>query len=66
MENTVKISDKLAKADDTLVINRYDNGFMVEVSGQDVTDNWASAKIVVSTISEVNALVENWNSIQSR
>lgn len=62
----MKISDKLEKADDTLAINRYDNGFMVEVSGQDANENWTSAKIIVSTVAEVNTLVEDWNSLPSR
>lgn len=62
----MKISAKLEKVDENIIINRYDNGFMVEVSGQDYNENWASAKIVVSSIDEVNALINEWSTLPSR
>ena len=40
----MKLSDKLSKVSDSLTLNMYDNGFMVEISGKDLNDEWSSAK----------------------
>ena len=57
-KKTVKtISDKLVKADSNFSINVYDNGFLIEVSGRDSEDEWATAKIIVSTVDELIVLV---------
>ena len=51
------ISDKLVKVGENFTINRYDNGFMIEVQGRDTANEWATAKIMVSTVDELVALV---------
>jgi len=53
----MKLSDKLAKCNDSLTVNFYDNGYMVEVSGQDSGSTWVTAKIMCQTLDEVNAVV---------
>ena len=53
----MKLSDKLAKCGDSLTVNLYDNGFMVEVSGRDSEDDWKSAKIMCQTLDEVYAVI---------
>ena len=53
-----KISDKLAKVNDNYTINMYDNGFMIEVGGRDSEDDWKTAKIIVSSVDELVALVK--------
>jgi len=53
-----KLGDKLAKAGDSLSVNIYDNGFMVEVSGRDHNDDWKSAKIMCQTLDEVSAVIK--------
>ena len=53
----MKLSDKLAKCGDSLTVNMYDNGFMVEVSGRDSDDDWKSAKIMCQTLDEVYAVI---------
>jgi hypothetical protein len=35
----------------------YDNGYMIDVSGQDSNEEWASARILCSTVEELTALV---------
>jgi len=47
------ISDKLVKVNENFTINRYDNGFMIEVGGRDDNDDWKSAKVIVSTEAEL-------------
>ena len=57
-KKTVKtISDKLVKVGENFTIYRYDNGFMIEVQGRDTADEWATAKIMVSTIDDLVTLV---------
>ena len=53
----MKLSDKLAKCNDNLTVNMYDNGYMVEVSGQDSDQTWVTAKIMCQTLDQVNAVV---------
>ena len=53
----MKLSDKLAKSNDSLTVNMYDNGFMVEVSGQDSENSWTTAKIMCQTLEEVYAVI---------
>ena len=53
----MKLSDKLSKCNDSLTVNMYDNGFMVEVSGQDSDEKWTTAKIMCQTLTEVNAVI---------
>lgn len=54
----MKLSDKLSKVGDSLTVNMYDNGYMVEVSGRDDDGDWASAKILCSTLDEVTAVIK--------
>jgi hypothetical protein len=53
----MKLSDKLKKCGDSLTVNMYDNGYMVEVSGRDSQDEWKSAKIMCQTLDQVNAVI---------
>ena len=54
----MKISDKLMNISDSYTINQYDNGYMVEIGGNDLDDRWTNVKIVCNTIDEVLALVK--------
>jgi hypothetical protein len=53
-----KISDKLVKINESLTINRYDNGFMIEAGGRNKKGDYINAKIVCNTLDEVLALVK--------
>ena len=53
----MKLSDKISKCNDNLTVNMYDNGFMVEVSGQDSENSWTTAKIMCQTLDEVYAVI---------
>jgi hypothetical protein len=53
-----KISDKLVKVNENYSINMYDNGFMFEISGRDAENDYKSAKIMVSTVEDLVALVK--------
>lgn len=44
---------KLKKANESFTINRYDNGFMIEVGGRDEENDWKNCKILCSTKEEL-------------
>jgi hypothetical protein len=54
---------KLAKVNESMTINRYDNGWMVEVGGRDDDSEWKNCKIVCNTEEEVLAVVKEYNSM---
>ena len=54
-----KPSDKLIKADESLTVYKYDNGYLVEVGGRDSNDDWAVAKILVSSLEDVYDIIKD-------
>ena len=54
---------KLAKVNESITINRYDNGWMVEVGGRDDESEWKNAKILCNTEDEMLAVVQEWNTM---
>ena len=54
----MRLSDKLNKVGDSLTVNMYDNGYMVEVSGRDEDGDWATAKILCPTLDDVTAVIK--------
>ena len=54
---------KLAKVNESVTINRYDNGWMVEVGGRDSDNEWKNCKIVCNTEEEVLDVVKEYNSM---
>jgi hypothetical protein len=55
---------KLAKVNESITINRYDNGFMVEVGGRDDENDWKTSKILCTTEEEMLAVVQEWNTME--
>lgn len=55
--------NKLVKVNESITINRYDNGWMVEVGGKDKNDDWKNTKIVCNTEEEVLAVVKEYNAM---
>ena len=55
---------KLSKVNESITLNRYDNGFMVEVGGRDNENDWKTAKILCNTEEEMMAVVREWNSME--
>lgn len=57
MAKVSKISDKLAKVNESYTVNMYDNGFMFEIGGQDANSDWKTSKIMCTSVEDVIALV---------
>jgi hypothetical protein len=49
---------KLTKVSESFTINRYDNGFMIEVSGKDNENDWKTAKIMCATQDELIEVIK--------
>ena len=53
---------KLVKVSDSFTVNRYDNGWMVEVNGRNKKEDWTNAKILCNTEEELFSLIKEYNS----
>ena len=49
---------KLAKVNESFTINRYDNGYMIEVGGRDNDSDWKTCKIMCSTEAELFEVIK--------
>ena len=54
---------KLAKVNDSFSVNRYDNGWMVEVGGRDKKEDWKNCKVLCNTEDELIALIKEYNAM---
>ena len=54
--------DKLAKVNESITINRYDNGWMIEIGGRDKKEDWKTTKTMCNTEDELIAVIKEWNS----
>ena len=54
---------KLTKVNESITINRYDNAWMVEVSGRDKKEDWKTTKVVCNTEEELLAVIKEWNTM---
>jgi hypothetical protein len=61
MTNKLK---KLTKVNESITVNRYDNGFMVEVSGKDADSDWKTAKVLCTTEDEMLEVIREWNKME--
>ena len=56
--------DKLAKVNESITVYRYDNGWMVEVSGKDKKDDWKTAKVMCNTEAELLDIIKEYNTME--
>ena len=54
--------NKLSKVNESITINRYDNGWMIEIGGRDDENDWKNTKTLCNTEDEVITLIKEWNS----
>jgi hypothetical protein len=50
--------NKLAKINESFTVYRYDNGFMIELSGRDTENDWKNCKILCSTEDELFSVIK--------
>lgn len=56
--------NKMAKVTDSFTVNRYENGFMMEVSGRNKKDDWVTSKILCNTEEDLVQLIKEYNSLE--
>ena len=54
----MKYLEKLNKINESFTLNRYDNGFMIEVGGRDNENDWKNCKILCNTEDELFAVIK--------
>jgi hypothetical protein len=54
---------KLSKVNESFTVNRYDNGFMIEVSGRDEENDWKTVKLLCSSEAELLEIIKEANSM---
>lgn len=53
----MQLKDKLAKIGDSLTVNLYDNGYMIDVSGKNEEDDWTNARVMVSSVEDLLEII---------
>lgn len=53
--------DRLVKVSDSFSVNRYDNGWMIEISGKNADNDWATVKIICNTEDQMFKLITAYN-----
>lgn len=49
---------KLSKVNESFSVYRYDNGFMIEVSGRDKENDYKTAKVMCATEAELFEVIK--------
>ncbi len=52
-----KLPEKLSAINESVTINFYDNGLMVEINGKDAKGDWLNSKMVVPTVDDLFPLL---------
>lgn len=64
MATNTKLSDIYETVSDSITVNRYENGWMVEISGNDQDDNWQSKKFIFPDLKNVFTFLEEYSKIK--
>lgn len=59
MTKQTKLIDTFTKVNDNYTVTNCNNGFMIEISGQDSNEEWISGKFIVKTIDELKDIVQD-------
>jgi hypothetical protein len=60
----MKYLKKLNKVNESFTVNRYDNGYMIEVGGRDSENDWKTYKILCNTDEELFAVIKETLSME--
>ena len=55
---------KLVKVNESISINRYDNGWMVEIGGRNKKEDWTNTKTLCNTEEELIQLIKEYNTME--
>lgn len=51
---------KLSKVNESFTVNRYDNGYMIEVGGRDGDNDWKNCKILCNTREDLFEVINEY------
>ena len=49
---------KLSTVNESFTVNRYDNGFMLEIGGRDKENDWKNCKVLCNTEAELFEVIK--------
>lgn len=55
---------KLIKVSETFSVSRYDNGWMIEISGRDKKTDWKTIKTICNTEEELLKIIKEYNGLE--
>jgi len=55
---------KLIKVSESFTTYRYDNGWMIEISGRNKKEEWTTTKILCNTEDELISIIKEYNSME--
>jgi hypothetical protein len=59
----MSLSSKVIRVSEAIVINRYDNGWMLEIAGRNKKQDWITTKTICNTEQEVLELIKEYNAM---
>lgn len=54
----------MVKVNDSITLNRYENGWMLEIGGRNDESDWVTKKILCNTEEEVLQLIKDYNGME--
>jgi len=63
-EKINRVSNMFSSVNDSVTVYRFENGWMVEISGRDHFDEWPTKKIVCSDLKNVLTILEEYSKIR--
>jgi hypothetical protein len=59
MDKKNKLIDNFKKLSDNYNVTNCQNGFLIEISGQDMKEEWITVKFIVNTVEELRDTVQD-------
>lgn len=66
MAKEVAFLKKLTKVNDNFSVTMCENGYVVEISGEDSNDNWISTKIVFDGLVDLSDFISKVSKLEKR
>ena len=64
MATDIELAEVFMNVSETITVNRYETGWMVEVSGNDHNDDWQNKKFIFSDLKNVLTFIEDYSKIK--
>lgn len=62
----MKIQSKLVKVENNFTVNKYDNGYMIEVYGYDKNDDHKTVRICCTDLDKLLDTIKEFDTIEQR